>query len=136
MGQLLSQLYVHLIFGTKGRHPYINEEIGPSLHNYMAGIFKGLDCPAIKINSVPDHVHILFRLSKNQALAGVVETVKKQSSKWMKEKGVQDPTWQIGHGAFAVGAPTVEVITNYIIIQKDDHPKKAFKDEREDFMRE
>jgi len=136
MGQLLSQLYVHLIFGTKGRHPYINEEIGPSLHNYMAGIFKGLDCPAIKINSVPDHVHILFRLSKNQALASVVENVKKQSSKWMKEKGVQGFTWQIGYGAFSVGASKVEVVTNYIIIQKEHQQKTSFKDEIEDFMRE
>ena len=35
------------------------------LHAYIAGIMKNLESPAININSVPDHVHILFRLSKN-----------------------------------------------------------------------
>ena len=69
MGQSLSQIFVHLTFGTKGRHPFITEEIEPQLHAYMAGIFRNTESPAIKINSVPDHIHILFRLSKNHALA-------------------------------------------------------------------
>lgn len=68
MGQSLSQMCIHHIFGTKGRHPYIKEEIGPSLYSYMVGIFKNLDSPVIKINSVPDHVHVLFSLSKNHNL--------------------------------------------------------------------
>ena len=79
MGQSLSQLYVHLTYGTKERAPFISEQIEPQLHSYMAGILKNMESPAIKINSVPDHVHILFRLSKNYALAKVVEEVKKQS---------------------------------------------------------
>lgn len=95
MGQSLSQLYVHLTFGTKKRYPFISEQIEPQLHSYMGGILKNKECPALKINSVPDHVHILFRLSKNHALAKVVEVVKKESSKWMKTKGVTGFTWQI-----------------------------------------
>ncbi len=89
MGQSLSQMYIHLVFSTKYRQPYINDVIEESLHAYMAGILKNLESPAIKINSVPDHVHILFRLSKNYALAKVVEEVKKQSSKWMKAQGIK-----------------------------------------------
>ena len=38
MGQSLSQLYVHLTFGTKGRHPFISEEIESELYAYMAGV--------------------------------------------------------------------------------------------------
>jgi REP element-mobilizing transposase RayT len=66
-------MYIHLVFGTKFRHPYSNENVADSLHAYIAGILKHLERPAIKINSVPDHIHILFRLSKNYALAKVVE---------------------------------------------------------------
>ena len=51
----------------------------------MTGIFKNMNSPAIKINSVPDHIHILFKLSKNLTLAKVMEEVKKSKSKWMKE---------------------------------------------------
>src|SRR5690606_24615939 len=136
MGQSLSQMYIHLVYGTKGRLPYINEEVAPLLHSYMAGIFRRQDSPAVKIYSVPDHIHILFRLSKNHALARVVENVKKDSSKWMKENGVGGFTWQIGYGAFSVSASKVDVVTNYILKQKEHHQKKSFKDEIEDFMRE
>src|ERR1035437_735853 len=104
MGQSLSQLYVHLTFGTKNRFPFIQKECESQLHAYMAGTFKVYESPAIIINSVPDHIHILFRLSKNYSLAKVVEEIKKQSSKWMKEvvRGHENFSWQIGYGAFSV----------------------------------
>lgn len=136
MGQSLSQMYIHLVFRTKYGRPYIQENIEPSLHSYMAGILKNMESPALIINSVPDHIHILFRLSKNYALAKVVEQVKKQSSKWMKEKGVDGFTWQIGYGAFSVSSYKEDVVTNYIIRQKEHHKKVTFKDEIEKSMKE
>jgi len=136
MGQSLSQLYVHLTFGTKGRYPFIHEQIEPQLHSYIGGILKNKESSALKINSVPDHIHILFRLSKNHALAKVVEDVKKQSSKWMKEKGVKGFTWQIGYGAFSVSSSKVEVVKNYIVNQKKHHKNKTYKEEVEEFMKE
>lgn len=84
MGQSLSQLYVHLTFGIKGRMPWITSALEKRVHAYMAGTLQEYESPALIINSVPDHVHILFRLSKNYALARIVEEVKKQSSKWIK----------------------------------------------------
>ncbi len=136
MGQSLSQLYVHLTFGTKERHPFISEHIEHQLHSYIAGILKNNESPALKINSVPDHVHILFRLSKNYALAKVVEEVKKQSSKWLKEHGVTGFTWQIGYGAFSVSSSRVTVVKKYIIDQKQHHKTKTYKEEVEEFIKE
>jgi len=136
MGQSLSQLYVHLTFGTKNRYPFISEQIEPQMHAYMAGILKNMESPAIKINSVPDHVHILFRLSKNYALAKVVEEVKKQSSKWMKTEGVEGFTWQIGYGAFSVSRGHLERVKRYIINQKQHHKIKTFEEEVEEFVKE
>jgi len=136
MGQSLSQLYVHLVFGTKYWRPYINEAVEQSLHAYIGGILKNLESPALKINSMPDHIHILFRLSKNYALAKVVEEVKKQSSKWMKQQGVIGFTWQGGYGAFSVSSYKVELVTNYIIRQKEHHKKVSYKNEVEKFIKE
>lgn len=119
MGQSLSQMYIHLVFGTKYRYPYINENVEDSLHAYIAGILKNLESPAIKINSVPDHIHILFRLSKNYALAKVVEEVKKESSKWMKTQGVTGFTWQGGYGAFSVSSYKVEIVKFILLDRKN-----------------
>jgi len=134
MGQSLSQLYIHLVFGTSKRYPFINEDIEKSLHMYLSGILKNLESPVLKINSVPDHIHILFRLSKNYPLFKVVEELKKQSSKWMKEKGINGFSWQIGYGAFSVSSSRVDQVTRYIVKQKEHHKVKTFKEEVEEIM--
>ena len=138
MGQSLSQLYVHLTFGTQNRYPFIHQDDEERLHTYLAGILKNLESPALIINSVPDHVHILLRLSKNYALANVVEQVKKQSSKWLKEfgKGYKKFSWQTGYGAFSVSGSKVEVVRNYILNQKEHHRKISYFEEVEMFFKE
>jgi putative transposase len=104
----------------------------------MAGTLKKYDSPAIIINSVPDHIHILFYLSKNVALAKVVEELKKGSSKWFKDQsdGDWNFSWQIGYGAFSVSSYKVDVVKNYILNQKSHHEVKSYKEEVEEFLNE
>lgn len=138
MGQSLSQLYVHLTFGTKGRNHWILPEMEPRLHEYMAGILRNYQSPALIINSVPDHIHILFRLSKNYALAQLVEEVKKQSSKWIKTNagGSLEFKWQIGYGAFSVSSHNVGTVLKYIQTQKEHHGYHTYQDEVEKLIHE
>jgi putative transposase len=136
MSQSLSQLYVHLVFGTKNRFPFIMPEWDEQLHAYIAGIMKNLESPAININSVPDHVHILFRLSKNYALAKVVEEVKKQSSKFAKNiSSNRKFSWQNGYGAFSVSSSKFETVKRYVINQKEHHKKISYQKEVEEFVK-
>ena len=136
MGQSLSKVYIHMVFGTKNRKPIITDNVREELHLYIAGILKKTESPALKINSVSDHIHILFLQSKNYALSKIVEEVKKSSSKWMKTKGVSDFTWQIGYGAFSVSSSKVDVVRKYIENQQEHHRKKTFIEEVELFMKE
>lgn len=107
------------------------------LHAYLAGILKNYESPAININSVSDHVHILFRLSKNHALADVIEEVKKQSSKWVKDiEGANKKfSWQNGYGAFSVSGSKLETVKKYIINQKEHHKKVTYQEEVEEFIK-
>jgi len=115
----------------------ICKSIQPGLHSYMAGTFKRHKCPALIINSVPDHIHALFRLSKNAALAGLVEQVKKSSSKWMKEH-TDDSSffWQRGYGAFSVSSSKVNTVIRYIARQEEHHQHLSYREEVENFMRQ
>jgi len=135
MGQSLSKVYIHLVFGTKKRKPLISEYVREELHLYIAGILKKMESPALRINSVSDHIHILFLQSKNYALSKIVEEVKKNSSKWIKTKGIINFTWQIGYGAFSVSSSKIEVVKKYIENQQEHHRKKTFMEEVELFMR-
>ena len=87
MPQSLSQLYVHLIFSTKHREPMLLSPVREDLHAYLAAVLNNQDSPALKVGGMSDHVHALLRLSKNLALAKIVEEVKTSSSKCVKAQG-------------------------------------------------
>lgn len=136
MGQSLSKLYIHLVYSTKNRYPFITDPLEVSLHKYISGILANLNSPVLAIDSMPDHLHILFKLSKNYSLAKTVEEVKKSSSKWMKSEGSKSFSWQPGYAAFSVSQSNVEVVARYIHNQKFHHKRHSFQEEVEEFMRE
>jgi putative transposase len=75
--QSLAKNLIHLIYSTKDRAPSISPEIRTGLFGYKAGILKEWKSPALIIGGVADHVHVFFCLSKNHALAKVIEELKK-----------------------------------------------------------
>ncbi|MGI8966515.1 MAG: IS200/IS605 family transposase, partial [Limisphaerales bacterium] len=104
MAQSLAKILVHLVFSTKNREQILGDDIHLELHAYMNSVFGAMDSPAIIINSVEEHIHILFRLSKNNPLCKVIEEVKTSTSKWLKTKEATYAQfhWQNGYGAFSV----------------------------------
>ena len=130
MPQSLAQLYVHLVFSTKDRAPLIPPATLPGLHAYLAGTLDAIACPALQVGGVADHVHLLFRLSKNLALAEAVKAAKIESSKWMKGDGAAPGfAWQAGYGAFSVSASHVGAVTAYIREQASHHARRTFQEE-------
>ncbi len=70
----------------------------------------------IEINSVRDHIHILFAQSKNHAPSKIVAEVKTGSSGWIKTQNRRyaDFAWQTGYGEFSVSPMHVKVVREYI----------------------
>jgi REP element-mobilizing transposase RayT len=136
MPQSLARLHIHLIFSTKNRERIIHNAVRNSLHAYMATVPQNLDCPPVLINSVEDHVHILFELGRTVAISQAVEDVKKSSSRWIKTQGTEFAgfTWQAGYGAFAVSESNVPAVCAYISGQQEHHHRKTFQDEYRAFL--
>ncbi len=137
MSQSLAKNILHLIFSTKNREPLLTASIRPALHSYLGGFVRQWDSPSILMNSVADHIHILFCLSKNHALKDVVEEVKKGSSKWIKGQGQEFAAffWQAGYGAFSVSQSNVPPVKRYINNQEAHHKKLGFQDEFRTFLK-
>jgi len=85
----------------------------------------------LKVGGMTDHVHALFRLSKNVALAKIVEELKTSSSKWVKTpgRGLGNFHWRSGYGAFSVSAADVEEVVEYITQQESHHRVASFQEE-------
>ena len=137
MAQSLVQKYMHIVFSTKNREPFITDLVQDDLYAYLSGICNNLLCTPIKIGGRPDHVHILCMLSKKIALVKLLEELKSHSSKWVKLRGPQfkDFYWQEGYGAFLVNPAEIETVIHYIANQKDHHSKKTFQDEYRAFLK-
>ena len=100
MPQSFAQLYAHLIFSTKNRRPFLDDEIRPRVHGYLATVIRNLDSPFVVVGGVADHVHILFDMGKMHAPVQFVEQVKRESSKFVKTLGAKykEFYWQRGTG--------------------------------------
>ena len=101
------------------------------LHSYITGILKNKSSPLIEINSVGDHIHILYTQSKNEALAKVVEQVKSSSSGWIKEqhRAYFDFAWQAGYGAFSVSQSNRAAVIRYVEDQVRHHARVSYREE-------
>lgn len=131
MPQSLSKLYVHLVFSTKDRRPWLQDEVCNQLHAYLGGTLNGLDSPPIEINTQPDHAHLLFLLARTRSIATVVGELKEESSKWLKRTfdGLSSFHWQRGYSDFSVSQSNVDAVRTYIRNQQEHHRKVSFQDE-------
>jgi len=102
----------------------------------MAVVLQNLGCTPVLINSVEDHIHLLFDLGRTTSVSKAVEDVKKSSSKWIKTQGLEFAgfAWQAGYGAFSVSESNVETVQQYIANQCEHHRKKTFQDEYRQFL--
>ena len=138
MSQSLSKLFVHIVFHVKNRDSTILKKDRNELYAYMGSIIKDNDSIPILINGVDNHVHILCVLSKNIALAKLVEEIKRHSSRWIKTKGehYKKFAWQGGYGGFSVSPSLHEKTRNDILNQEKHHQKMTFQEEYLLFLNE
>lgn len=131
MPQSLSQIYLHVVFSTKLRKPWLDPPIRPRLFAYTATVLNNLGCVPTEVGGYSDHLHILCSLSRTMSPAQLVEEIKKPTSKWMKSQGesFQDFYWQSGYGAFSVSRSNLGEVREYIMRQVEHHRTMTFQDE-------
>ncbi len=131
MPQSLVKNYIHIVFSTKYRRPYIVQSIEAEVHNYLGKICQECECQPIKIGGYDDHVHVVCLLSRKIALMDFIETLKTSSSKWIKEKGeeLKNFYWQGGYFAESVNRSSLPRLVDYVSNQREHHSRQKFQDE-------
>ena len=88
MPQSLSAVYIHLVFSTKHRQPFLRDKhLREDLHAFLGGTSKTLECPTLLVGGVEDHVHLLSRFGRKITQADWVKELKRVSNLWLKEEG-------------------------------------------------
>ena len=120
MPQSLSAVYIHLVFSTKSRLPFLKDkEIRARLHSQLGGISNTLGCAPILTGGVEDHVHMLARLSRTVTQSEWVKELKRVSNLWLKsEYGLYHFEWQSGYAVFSVSESNLQNVQRYIARQE------------------
>ena len=132
MSQSFSALFVHIVFSTKLRKPFLrNRDLRLEMHSYLGGVSKNQDTPPLLIGGTEDHIHALCQLGRSMTAAGLIKEMKRSSSLWIKERepALSDFAWQTGYGIFSVSSSKLDAVRAYINDQEEHHKKQTFQDE-------
>lgn len=137
MPQSLSKLYIHLVFHIKTTSPVVKEDHIDRMFAYIGQLINTTGCKVLKVGGMPDHIHVMFILSKDMSIAKVVEETKRNSSRWLKTLGsyYNNFEWQGGYAAFSVSQSMVPKVLDYIQNQLKHHEHHSFREEYIEFLK-
>lgn len=135
MAHSICVLYLHLVFSTKDRIPFIEPAWQNDLYAYIGGIIKNLHGEPILINGTADHIHILCSQPKETAVAPFLRDIKANSSRWASQSHSPKFQWQDGYGSFSVGVSSLDQVKGYIRNQAEHHQKRDFSAEYDALLR-
>ena len=124
-GNSFHELYYHIVWATKGRMPSIDNasiclvrEVGPE-----EATKRGAQVIACGV--MPDHVHILVRLTPTDCIATFVGQVKGGSARRIHSTLAQVTlSWQEGYGALTLRSSDLERVARYVNSQPAIHARR------------
>ena len=137
MAQSLCKIYLHIIFHVKTTSPQIADEHLERMHSYIGQLVNTTGCQVIRVGGVGDHVHIVCALSSGECVSHLVEEVKRNSSRWIKDLSnvYAQFAWQGGYAAFSVSQSVLDKTVEYVGDQREHHQKHSFRDEYLAFLK-
>lgn len=130
------KIWVHLVFATKNRAPYLKKEIRSDVYKHIAKncTEKGIFLQAV--NGHKEHIHCLISLGKDQTISKVCQLIKGESSFWINQNNLipEKFSWQDDYFAVSISESQVNAVAGYIKDQEKHHSKKSFDTEVHEFM--
>lgn len=137
MADIYTQLYIHIVFAVKSRQGLIPKQHKEALHQYITRIITNNRQTVIRINSMPDHIHILVGMTPDISLSALVRDIKANSSKFINRKQwvVGRFEWQAGFAAFSYSHSQLDSVVRYIKNQEAHHFHQTFREEYLAFLK-
>jgi len=83
MPQSLSKVIIHIIFSAKNREGWLDSDVRPRMHAYLATVCRNLGAELVRVGGVTDHVDIVTTLPRTVSRADFIKEIEKASSKWI-----------------------------------------------------
>lgn len=119
------RMWVHLVFSTKNREPFLTKEIRYKVQEHIIDNWKEKSIYLQTINGHTDHIHCLISLGRAQSIAKVAQLTKGGSSFWINKDQLtaEQFIWQDDYFAVSVSESSLQIVVNYIKNQEIHHAK-------------
>ena len=137
MADTYTQLDIQLVFAVKGRQSLKEKSWKDELYQYITGIVQNHKHKMLRVNGMPDHIHIFIGYHPSQPIPKLVEEIKTSSNEFVNERGLATRkfSWQKGYGAFSYSRSHRDSVIKYINNQEQHHRKKTFQEEYIAFLK-
>jgi putative transposase len=131
------KIYIHAVWSTKDRYPYLNSNIKEMLINHIKDYAQSKDIYIDHINGGHDHLHVLISMGAEQNISSIMNLLKGESSHWINRQNFSHGkfSWQEEYFAVSIGESQIDIIRTYIQNQESHHKKKTFMQEYEEFIK-
>ncbi len=128
-----TRLMYHVIYATKGRRPWIDQELEEFLYPIICRQFRLQDCHVVTLGGVEDHVHTVVGIPPTLAVSDVVRDVKRDSAKAVRRnlQRFRSFKWQKSFGAFTANPFAMQTLIDYVDSQKEHHHRGTIIDDFE-----
>ena len=131
MSHSMSRIWIHSVWSTKDRSPFLIENKRKIIIPHIRDQFKAMDCEVKIINGIEDHLHSLFLLNYKYSIMEILKKVKGETSHWINDRNIFNSkfSWQVGYAAFSVSESLLRKVEVYIKNQSDHHNEMNFDEE-------
>ncbi|WP_439488496.1 IS200/IS605 family transposase [Algoriphagus sp.] len=131
------KVYIHFVWSTKNRFPYLNsKELRLKVWNHIRENAEVKSVFLDFVNGYADHCHCLVSMTKNQTIEKIMQLIKGESSYWINKNQLTTEKfeWQDEYFAVSVSESQIGRVRRYIQNQEEHHRKKTFNEEYDELI--
>lgn len=131
------KIYIHFVWSTKNRIPFLNSaELRQKVWNHIRDNASSKGIFIDFISGYEDHCHCLISLGIDQTIQKTIQLIKGESSFWINKNQLTKSKfeWQDEYFAVSVSESMIDKVRDYIKNQEVHHKKKSFQEEYDEFI--
>jgi REP element-mobilizing transposase RayT len=134
----LVRIWVHCVWTTKSRIPYLKNQISDEVISHIRENAKTKGIYIDHLNGYKEHLHALISLGSSQAISEVMQKIKGESSFWINKNKLTRLKfeWQDDFYSVSIGMDQLDQLRSYIRNQVLHHQNLTFEDELDKLIKE
>lgn len=126
------KLYIHFVWTTKNREPFLNSKaLRSRVWRYISEYAQEKSIFIDQISGYHDHCHCLVSMSGTQTASNIMKLLKGASSYWINKNELEEGHfgWQDAYYAASVSEDALPRVRKYIRDQEEKHKRITFPQE-------